>query len=458
MRLGVHLPNGDVTARDWADLERLRPTAVTTMQRHHGAAVYERLEAISRPLYLVRVDPEPGAVALAWASVPQAIRQSGRVLLRFGNEPNTEGLTAAEYTRRFLAVKAAVRVPLLVANLSLCEGWQEYLRGIEPAIRASDGIGLSLYRDDASDPGRWLNEYGRFGKPLYGVELNVDYEPHGERRVGWWKWAVGNLQPHIEAATVFILGGKSNGAWRDDYIMTAADVEGLARLIGQQEEEAVTQVDYPGAVWVGSPNFAVGRGGRQVVAVVDHITAGSAQAVNNWFRNVKALVSSHYVVRRDGVVEQYVREEDTAWANGIDFDRGYNAYRSDRTVEWLGRCWRDCTNPNRECVSIEHEAVAGQGLTEAQYRASLELHRYLIERHGLPADRQHLVGHYQIDGVNKLGCPGPLFPWARLLEELKPAVPQSVRDAAEGHLHALWGLDERTHRGVIAIKQDLQFE
>lgn len=71
------------------------------------------------------------------------------------------------------------------------------------------------------------------------------------------------------------------------------------------------------------------------------------------------------------------------------------------------------------------------------------------------------IGIYGHKDVMATGCPGAH--WSSTRARLRtlvalPPVPQSLRDAAEGYLHALWSLDERTHRGVIAIKQDLQYE
>ena len=246
MRLGVHLPNGPITAADWTALEQMRPTAVATMGQHHDAAVCERLEGISHPLFIARSNPDYGSALHAWSTLPLSACQQGRAFVRFGNEQNIEGLTAAEYTSRFIAAKLALRVPMLVTNLAFVTGWQQYLAGMARAIEVSDGIALSLYRDDASDPGRWLSGYAPYGKPLYAVELGVDYERE-ERRTAWTRWVLPTLEAAgVRAATVFILGGYPGGAWWDGWILSPVEIEGLAQLVSEQGGEVippVTEID-----------------------------------------------------------------------------------------------------------------------------------------------------------------------------------------------------------------------
>ena len=239
MLLGIHLPNGPVTAADWAQIERIRPGVVSTMQVHHGADVLARLEQISRPTYLVRVgagvQDAPGALAdlaRAVASTLQAGIPSGRVYYRIGNEPNHEGWPAEQYRDvlgRCLAYGHERGVPIMAANLCLKEGWQQYLRAIAPAVEACDAIGLSLYRDDGSDPSRWLPEYERHNRPLYAVEWNVDYE-RGERRAQWLRWSAGILGPHLAGATVYLVGGTPD--W-ELYSLTWPEIAGYAGVVAE---------------------------------------------------------------------------------------------------------------------------------------------------------------------------------------------------------------------------------
>ena len=85
------------------------------------------------------------------------------------------------------------------------------------------------------------------------------------------------------------------------------------------------------------------------------------------------------------------------------------------------------TNANYYTISIEHEGYWKDGrgkLTAAQQEASVGLIRYIrteIKRlYGMevPADREHIVGHYEINPITKPCCPGECFPFGEILEAL----------------------------------------
>jgi len=157
--------------------------------------------------------------------------------------------------------------------------------------------------------------------------------------------------------------------------------------------------------WVGTPNFKKGRGGRIPLAIVDHITAGAFPGCLSWQQNPASEASAHYLVTKAGRIMQLVKDEDTAWHTGGVNKPSWPLY--------------DGTNPNRYTIGIEHEGMPGDGLTSDQYQATLWLHRQLIEKWGIPVDRDHIIGHYRIDSVNRPNCPGSGFPWDRLFLDLE---------------------------------------
>lgn len=161
--------------------------------------------------------------------------------------------------------------------------------------------------------------------------------------------------------------------------------------------------------WAPTPNMTKGRNGKKIIAIVNHITAGLHPGTLSWMRNPAAQASAHYLVTRAGQIFQMVKDEDTSWHAGIV-----------NRPTWPPH---DGTNPNRRTIGIEHEGYKQQGgdgnLTEEQYQASLWLHRQLIVKHGITVDRDHIIGHYRIDSVNRPNCPGPKFPWDRLMNDLK---------------------------------------
>lgn len=168
----------------------------------------------------------------------------------------------------------------------------------------------------------------------------------------------------------------------------------------------------PGNIeWIGSPNHWTGRDGKSVVAIVDHIMVGTMESTRGWFNNPASQVSSTFGVAKDGRIHQYVKLEDASWANGIP-------QSVDTACTWLVEAVVNRVNPNNLTVSIEHEGNSGDVMPEAQYQATLALHRWLIDLYHIPVDRQHILGHYQIMRFDKANCPGPGFPWSRLMADL----------------------------------------
>ncbi|MBN9387853.1 MAG: N-acetylmuramoyl-L-alanine amidase [Chloroflexi bacterium] len=173
-------------------------------------------------------------------------------------------------------------------------------------------------------------------------------------------------------------------------------------------------------VWKGTngQNFWAGRDGESAVAIVDHCmskgadgTRATLESCANWFAKPKSEVSAHFGVGKDGRVWQFVDLRNTAWANGI-------LEQPDLSLPWLAECVSRKINPNRRTISIEHEGDSNDTMPEAQYRATLALHRFLIATVGIKADRQHIVGHYQVTARQRANCPGAGFPWARLMSDL----------------------------------------
>lgn len=161
-------------------------------------------------------------------------------------------------------------------------------------------------------------------------------------------------------------------------------------------------------IWHPSPNYATGRRGYRPEAIIDHITAGAYPGCLTWLCNRDAQASCHYLITRKGVVYQLVRDEDTAWGCGVIQRPTWPLLKEPHSI-----------SPNLYVINIEHEAISPKdGIAEAQYQATLELHDLLCRRWGIPRDRAHITGHYQIDSVDRPLDPGPLYPWERLLDDL----------------------------------------
>lgn len=175
-----------------------------------------------------------------------------------------------------------------------------------------------------------------------------------------------------------------------------------APLATARPEPRAGRVDYPGARWVPASTSNYTASGRPEAYPIDfvviHVTQETYQDTLAIFQNPKKQVSAHYVVRSaDGLVGQCVREKDIAWHAG----------------NW---------NYNTRSIGIEHEGWVDRPeyFTDALYRSSAALTASLCARHGLPVDRQHIIGHHEVPGSTHTD-PGPLWDWARYLKLVKAA-------------------------------------
>jgi AmpD protein len=121
-------------------------------------------------------------------------------------------------------------------------------------------------------------------------------------------------------------------------------------------------------------------------------------AAHPYFREICALeVSSHFVIRRDGELVQFVPTPRRAWHAGVS--------------RWRGR--ERC---NDFSIGVELEGTDDAGFADAQYRALIELVPALRARHPL----RDLAAHSDIAPGRKTD-PGPGFDWPRLLAALAGA-------------------------------------
>lgn len=156
-------------------------------------------------------------------------------------------------------------------------------------------------------------------------------------------------------------------------------------------------------------NYTTGRGGHRVTAIVEHITDGeTAAGAIGWFHNPASQVSAHYVVDREGTITRVVAEGNTAWANGV---LNQPNLANPIVAGWV----EDGVNPNAETISIEAVGKASQGWTTKQLAVIDVLTRDIAARWGIPIGLHTIIGHRDIDSVNRARCPS-LTPaqWARL--------------------------------------------
>jgi N-acetyl-anhydromuramyl-L-alanine amidase AmpD len=141
---------------------------------------------------------------------------------------------------------------------------------------------------------------------------------------------------------------------------------------------------------------------QSIKYIVVHDTEGSWDGVLNLIKD-PTYVSWNYTIRStDGLIAQHVKAKDVAWHAG----------------NWY---------VNSKSVGIEHEGFLTSPdawYTEAMYRSSARLVKYLAAKYGIPLDRQHILGHDTVPAPTASGVPGmhtdpgPYWDWRHYFELL----------------------------------------
>ncbi|MGW0881517.1 N-acetylmuramoyl-L-alanine amidase [Streptomyces sp. NPDC002671] len=158
----------------------------------------------------------------------------------------------------------------------------------------------------------------------------------------------------------------------------------------------VQSADYPPAEWqpASTSNYTASSrpGDYAIDRVIIHVTQETYTNTLDIFQNPAKQVSAHYVVRSaDGHVAQCVREADIAWHAG----------------NW---------DYNTRSIGIEHEGWVDQPayFTNALFEQSAKLTAAICAKYGIPKDREHIIGHYQVPGTDHTD-PGPNWDWVRYI-------------------------------------------
>ncbi|MFJ5263193.1 N-acetylmuramoyl-L-alanine amidase [Streptomyces sp. NPDC088387] len=141
---------------------------------------------------------------------------------------------------------------------------------------------------------------------------------------------------------------------------------------------------------------------QRIQYIVVHDTEGQWEGVLDLVQD-PTYVSWNYSLRStDGHIAQHVKAKDVAWHAG----------------NWY---------VNSTSVGLEHEgflAAPDAWYTEAMYRSSARLVKYLSAKYDIPLDRQHILGHDNVPGTSPATVPGmhtdpgPYWDWAHYFELL----------------------------------------
>ncbi|UJW33489.1 N-acetylmuramoyl-L-alanine amidase [Saccharothrix sp. AJ9571] len=166
---------------------------------------------------------------------------------------------------------------------------------------------------------------------------------------------------------------------------------------------------------------------QKIDYIVIHDTEGYWNNVLDMVQD-PTYVSWHYSLRSaDGHIAQHVPTKDVAWHAG----------------NWY---------VNAKSIGLEHEGFAAKGTwyTEAMYRTSAKLVRYLSDKYDIPLDRDHIIGHDNVPGLSPIRIPdmhwdpGPYWDWTHYFDLL--GAPLGRDDTGSG--------DWRPNTGMVTIAPD----
>src|SRR5438309_2792549 len=240
-----------------------------------------------------------------------------------------------------------------------------------------------------------------------GAALLAHYHAAGADLASW-RTSVATTQGSLVASEIFnvLRSGASRTTSTGEAVtlapqaVTSAGTSGAAS-VDAPAAAATAGPDYPSASWIPADPSNYSTANRThdypIDMIVVHDIEGSAASAIQDFQTPNYAASAHYVVGYDGAITQMVREHDIAWHAG----------------NW---------DYNTRAIGIEHAGFAyTPGLyTTAEYNASAALAASICSRYGVPMDRTHVIGHYQVPDPNNPGLfggsdhptdPGPYWDW-----------------------------------------------
>ncbi len=169
--------------------------------------------------------------------------------------------------------------------------------------------------------------------------------------------------------------------------------------------------DYPAAIWRPSPNYSARPSGTAPSMVIIHTCEGGYAGCWGWLKNSASGVSAHYVVNESGSeVTQLVREAQKAWHIAATYDCNRNGGT---------QCGKNGQSSNNFTVGIEHGGYGSQASWSAGLiDTSAKLVCDITRSHNIPRDRNHIVGHGQLQPYNRTD-PGPNWPWADYIDRIR---------------------------------------
>ena len=151
-------------------------------------------------------------------------------------------------------------------------------------------------------------------------------------------------------------------------------------------------------------------------------------------------VSVHYMVDREGNIFCYIPEDRSAWHAGVGtwlddekYTNKMNKYSIGIEIMAIGT-YEEMSGylHKKDYKKLPEEYI---GYTDAQYATLKDLVADICQRHNIPLDREHIIGHQEFSP--KKSDPGQLFDWNRIIPATDEPCPVTLETEGirDGGLH-----------------------
>jgi hypothetical protein len=191
----------------------------------------------------------------------------------------------------------------------------------------------------------------------------------------------------------------------------AVSLESRLGEFSEVQQKLAPSPDFGGAIWRPSPNFGTRSTSPKMVII--HTCEGNYSGCWGWLVQARAGVAAHYVVSSDGSeISQLVRESNKAFHIAAPYDCARNGGSN---------CALNQVGSNEFTIGIEHAGFGSQKTwSSGEINASAKLVCDITKSWGIPRDRQHIVGHGQLQPWNRTD-PGAAWPWAAYMRKINEA-------------------------------------
>lgn len=169
------------------------------------------------------------------------------------------------------------------------------------------------------------------------------------------------------------------------------------------------------------------RGAQKPMVWCLHLADGFYEGTIQTF--LQGNLSAHFVISKQGEITQMVDTDRVAFTQGIT---------AEQTKQSKAKLVREKgINPNSYCLSVEFEGFYNDfkrsngevikgckgNITAEQIDSFVFLFYYYNEKYQIPIDREHIIGHCEINHWGRPHCPGELFPYDEIMRKLKEKIP-----------------------------------